>query len=84
MGIYHMHLLGYGHNDINPRNTMFDTDGRAVISDFDSCRPLGQKLGTKSGTPGFYLTNARTSEAKNDEYGLRMIEQYLNDKATKV
>lgn len=57
-----MHTLGYGHNDINPRNILFDKNGTAVLIDFDSCCPLGEKLGTKSGIFGFYDKNATTSE----------------------
>lgn len=80
MGIAHMHQVGYAHNDINPRNVMFDSDGKAVLIDFDSCRPLGNKLGRKSGTKGFYIKSATTSEKQNSYYGLAMIERNLKER----
>ncbi|KAF2773756.1 kinase-like protein [Teratosphaeria nubilosa] len=53
-GIQHLHDLGYAHNDINPDNICIDSGGRAVIVDFDSCLPYGQKL----------LKGGSTSKAK--------------------
>ena len=43
-GVRHLHSLGLVHNDINPANIMFDDEGRPVIIDFGSCRPIGQSL----------------------------------------
>jgi hypothetical protein len=37
LGIQHLHWLGLSHNDINPYNIMFKSDGTPVIIDFDSC-----------------------------------------------
>lgn len=79
-GIKHMHALGFAHNDINPHNIMFDSDGTAVIIDFDSCRPLGEELGTKSGTLGFFVEKTTMSKEANDLYALEKIEEYLNEK----
>lgn len=80
MGIKHMHTHGYGHNDINPHNVMFNADGMVVLIDFDSCRPLGDELGTKSGTYGFFDKNATTSKTTNDYYGLEMIDKYITER----
>ena len=43
-GIEHLHRLGITHNDINPYNIMFKSDGTPVIIDFDSCAHVGEKL----------------------------------------
>lgn len=77
MGIEHIHSLGYCHNDINPCNIMFDSDGKVVIIDFDSCRPSGEKLGVKKGTWGYFPAGETMSRPDNDFFGLQMIEKYL-------
>jgi serine/threonine protein kinase len=48
-GIQHLHSLGFSHNDINPYNIMFKSDGTAVIIDFDSCARFGVKLVKQGG-----------------------------------
>lgn len=51
----HLHQMGYCHNDISPSDIMFHEDGRVVIIDFDSCRPIGETLSDKFGTPDFRI-----------------------------
>ncbi|KAI0557059.1 Protein kinase domain containing protein [Gracilaria domingensis] len=78
----HLHRLGYAHNDLNPRNIMYDDNGTAIIIDFDSSRQIGHKLGNKRGTQMFYDKSSYVSVAENDYYSLRMIDKYLNEKCT--
>jgi hypothetical protein len=76
MGIQHLHSLGLIHNDINPRNIMFQADDTPVIIDFDSCRREGEKL-SKGGTWGWCDENARFASPENDYYGLQKIQEAL-------
>jgi serine/threonine protein kinase len=48
-GIQHLHNLGYSHNDINPHNIMFNSEGTPIIIDFDSCAKVGKKLAKRGG-----------------------------------
>lgn len=73
-GMRHLHELGLAHNDINPSNIMMD-DGRPVVIDFDSARPIGEKLGDKAGTFKWELEGAESSEVDNDLYGLVKIQE---------
>merc|ERR1712000_25844 len=51
-GIKHLHSLGLVHGDLNPHNVMVDKSrNTAVLIDFDSCRPVGERMGHKAGTP---------------------------------
>jgi serine/threonine protein kinase len=75
-GIGHLHGLGVVHNDINPGNICIDEDGRAVIIDFNSARPTGERLGLRGGTTGF-CRDTKISEEQNDLYGLRAIRAHL-------
>ncbi|KAK3294256.1 kinase-like domain-containing protein [Chaetomium fimeti] len=73
-GIHHLHQLGLAHNDINPSNIMMDGE-KPVIIDFDSTRPIGEKLGDKAGTFEWELEGAELSEPGNDLYGLNKIQE---------
>jgi len=42
--VEHLNSLGLAHNDISPPNIMFDNTGQAVLTDLDSCAPLGEIL----------------------------------------
>lgn len=77
MGMEHLHRIGYAHNDINPRNIMFDDDDRAILIDFDSCRPFGTKLSVKAKTGDFNDKQATTSKKENDFYSLKMVGSFL-------
>ncbi|SPO04567.1 uncharacterized protein DNG_07252 [Cephalotrichum gorgonifer] len=75
-GIYHLHGLRLAHNDINPSNVIFNEGtGNPVIIDFDSCRPIGEKLGEKAGTFEWELEEAELSEPENDFYGSSSIRE---------
>lgn len=77
-GIDHLHGLGLVHNDVNPRNIMVDSDGsNPVIIDFDSCRPEGQELGCKAGTPDWAAEGITHANRENDLYGLSKIKEFL-------
>lgn len=54
----HLHNLGLAHNDLNPANILISETGMPVLTDFDSCRPVGQKLLYSRGTPGWRMTSA--------------------------
>lgn len=49
----HLHNLGLAHNDLNPANILISETGMPLLIDFDSCRPIGQKLLHSRGTPGW-------------------------------
>lgn len=55
---------------------MLDSTSTPVIIDFDSCCPIGERIGGKGGTFG-WTTNAEFAEVENDWYGLNKIEQWL-------
>lgn len=73
-GLRLIHDFGLVHDDINPENIMIDEDGRAIIIDFDSCRPIGAP--SRGGTPG-WATNPSTALLENDEYGLSLLQKYM-------
>lgn len=52
--VRHLHKVGIVHNDINPSNIMLDTEGKAVVIDFGSCRPIGDGLATVGRTYEWY------------------------------
>ncbi|KAK3317591.1 serine/threonine kinase [Cercophora scortea] len=76
-GIKHLHDLGLVHNDINSSNIMVDDKGNAVIIDFDSCRPEGETMGIKNGSPGWSLEDMTHAKRENDEYGLERMRKFL-------
>lgn len=73
-GIQHIHHLGYSHNDINPYNIMSKSDGTPVIIDFDSCVPIGEKLGKAGGWEDEIYEFACQG---NDYSALRKIEEII-------
>lgn len=75
-GVRHLHRLGLAHNDINPSNIMMEGN-KPVIIDFDSGRPIGEKLGSKAGTFDWELEDAETSETKNDMFSLNKVEELI-------
>lgn len=62
------------HIHINPANIMMDGE-QPVIIDFDSTRPIGEKLGDKGGTFEWELEGAELSAPENDLYGLDRIRE---------
>lgn len=77
-GVQHLHKLGLIHNDLNPSNIMIDAENVPRIIDFDSCQKLGQPLGSKSGTIGFFKEGAEFAQVENDHYALTKIRDYLS------
>ncbi|KAK3708987.1 hypothetical protein LTR37_011151 [Vermiconidia calcicola] len=75
-GVGHLHALGLAHNDINPDNICVDADRNAVILDFDSCLPFGEKL--FKGTAGIMASELPLSNRMNDlVHGLGSIADFL-------
>lgn len=76
-GIDFLHSLGLAHNDIIPDNTCV-ANGRAVIVDFDSCLPFGQKL-LKGASVTRDEDGYPVSSAENDLRGLEDLKALLNN-----
>lgn len=77
-GLKHLHSLGYAHNDLNPNNVMVDAEDRLVIIDLGAAMPLGQFL-HQGGTAGWNTGFEENSSVSNDEIGLRLIKEYLEE-----
>jgi len=77
-GLGHLHSLGLVHNDINPRNIMFDGE-QAVIIDFDSCRKIGEDLGNVGCTYEWCDETTKQSVVENDLSALEEIRIWLCD-----
>ena len=78
-GIKHLHSLGLVHGDVNPSNIMVDRScDRAVLIDFDSCRPVGERMGLKAGTEDWTLVGfPEFAELKHDLTSLRLLEKHF-------
>jgi hypothetical protein len=77
-GLRHLHSLGFAHNDLNPANVMVEAEDRPIIIDLGATRPLGQVL-HQGGTPGWCDGFQMTSCVANDEIGLRLRKEYLQE-----
>ncbi|RSL69731.1 hypothetical protein CEP54_002108 [Fusarium duplospermum] len=77
-GLRHLHSLGFAHNDLNPSNVMIDAEDRPIIIDLGAATPLGQVL-HQGGTPGWCDGYQMTSCVANDEIGLRLMKEYLQE-----
>jgi serine/threonine protein kinase len=74
LGIQHLHSLGLSHNDINPHNIMFKSDGTPIIIDFDSCQIIGEKLLKGGGWNDQFYSVASPA---NDYAALEEIEKRI-------
>jgi predicted Ser/Thr protein kinase len=83
-GIRHLHSVGYCHNDLKPMNICLTEEGRAVIIDFDSAMPTGEKLKGRYGTRGWSDRTSNVSRESNDFYSLAKIKQWLDKKAALI
>lgn len=80
--IYHLHSLGWAHNDLNPSNILVDEKDMPVLIDFGSARKIGAKLGTSRGTKGWIngdMKDYHTSDERHDFFALEKIRIWLND-----
>jgi len=66
--IHHLHsVVGVAHNDLNPNNIMV-VDGRPVLIDFGSARPLGSPMGSSRGTPGWDPNSLQVPDPTSVQY----------------
>ncbi|KAL6365569.1 hypothetical protein LRP88_01569 [Fusarium phalaenopsidis] len=77
-GLKHLHSLGFAHNDLNPNNVMVDAEDRLIIIDLGAAMPLGQFL-HQGGTAGWNDGFEENSSVSNDEIGLRLMKEYLQE-----
>ncbi|KAL2375496.1 serine/threonine protein kinase [Blastomyces gilchristii SLH14081] len=78
--IYHLHSLGWAHNDLHPGNILVDEDGMPILIDFGSAREIGAKLGTSRGTKGWInkdMKDYHTSDNHHDLFALEKICSWL-------
>lgn len=80
--VAHLHSLGLCHNDINPRNVMFDSNDKIVLIDFDSCIPENHKL-LKCGTPDWVDVDIEVSSKRHDLIALDKVSQFLDKQLAK-
>jgi serine/threonine protein kinase len=79
--IYHLHSLGWAHNDLNPDNVLVDEDGMPVLIDFGSAGEIGAELGTSRGTKGWIdgeMKDYHTSDKGHDLFALEKIRVWLD------
>ncbi|GJC96427.1 hypothetical protein ColKHC_05253 [Colletotrichum higginsianum] len=81
LALAHLHNLGLAHNDLNPANILISETGMPVLIDFDSCRPIGQKLLHSRGTPGWTDESDSwdTSEIRHDTFAIEKIHGWLDE-----
>ncbi|KAJ5935162.1 hypothetical protein N7466_004709 [Penicillium verhagenii] len=77
--INHLHSLGFAHNDINPANVLLDHAQMPVLVDFNSCKPIGEKLTYSRGTLSWTDEEDEwdTSETRHDFFGMEKIREWL-------
>ncbi|KAI0393095.1 kinase-like domain-containing protein [Xylariaceae sp. FL0594] len=80
--IYHLHSLGWAHNDLTPWNVLVAEDGRPILIDFDSARRIGDELTTSRGTKGWIdceMKDYTTSETRHDISALAKLRTWLDN-----
>ncbi|CAL5872048.1 uncharacterized protein PFLUO_LOCUS6305 [Penicillium psychrofluorescens] len=84
--IYHLHLLGWAHNDLNPTNVLVDdseaSGGMPVLIDFGSAGEIGSLLGTSRGTSGWIegrIEDYTTSKKEHDIFSLEKMRLWLEN-----
>lgn len=65
-------------NDVNLTNAMLSADRQPILIDFDSCQPLGSRMGVKCGSPD-WSNGSDLSEEINDLFGLKKMVTWLAD-----
>ncbi|KAM0433322.1 hypothetical protein ACHAPT_004198 [Fusarium lateritium] len=81
LAIYHLHSLGWAHNDLNPTNVIVADDKRPILIDFGSARRIGEKLSTSRGTKGWIdceMKDYTTSETRHDSSALIKLRTWLD------
>ena len=84
--VHHLHsVVGVAHNDINPSNIVV-VDGLPVLIDFGSCRPLGWKMGTSRGTPGWepnsYLPHSSNDRSESTSFVLPFFTSFCSSSSS--
>ncbi|KAJ5738147.1 peptidase S66 LD-carboxypeptidase A [Penicillium malachiteum] len=77
--IKHLHSIGFAHNDINPANVLLDEEKMPVLADFNSCKPIREKLTYSRGTYGWMdeADEWNISETRHDFFGMEKIQEWL-------
>jgi len=76
--LHYLHGLGYCHNDVSLQNIMVTEEDKAVLIDFDACRPDGAPL-TKGALLGYKDPEQTKSSKENDWHGLNEVEKMLRE-----
>ncbi|KAJ5937349.1 hypothetical protein N7454_004649 [Penicillium verhagenii] len=79
--VEHLHSMGLAHNDINPANILLTEDQMPVLTDFNSCHPIGEKLKLSRGTEGWMDADDSwdTSETRHDFFAIEKIRGWLKE-----
>ncbi|KAJ5439074.1 uncharacterized protein N7458_010072 [Penicillium daleae] len=84
--IYHLHSLGWAHNDLNPTHLLVDDSkacgGMPVLINFGSAGKIGSLLGTSRGTSGWIegrIEDYTTSKKEHDIFALEKIRFWLDN-----
>ncbi|KAJ6032494.1 serine/threonine protein kinase [Penicillium herquei] len=77
--IKHLHSLGFAHNDINTANVLVDKERMPILADFNSCKPIGEKLTYSQGTLGWTDEDDEwdVSETHHDLFGMEKTRKWL-------
>lgn len=84
--IYHLHSLGWAHNDLNPTHVLVDDSdaggGMPVLIDFGSASEIGRLLGTSRGASGWIegrIEVYTTSTKEHDIFALEKMRLWLDN-----
>lgn len=79
--IYHLHSLGWAHNDLDPSNILVDASGMPVLINFEYCREIGRELPTL-GAMGWRDMNVEEytkSDTKHDLLVLDKLREWFDN-----
>jgi hypothetical protein len=71
-GIKHLYKLELIHYNINSTNIIINRE-ESIIINFDSCRPMGERLGLKAGMKGWIREDLTSAQQEIDDDGILKI-----------